>query len=107
LGEDGHTASLFPGSPALQEKMRWFVMAEHRQPPPPLVDRVTATLPLINSARQITFLVSGEKKAERVREVLRVEKNRLLPAQFVQPVTGSVLWMLDKPAALKLPAPKG
>jgi 6-phosphogluconolactonase len=102
LGEDGHTASLFPDSPALHEKERWFVMVEHNQPPAPLKDRVTATLPLINSAHQVTFLVSGEKKAERVRQVLQAEKNRSLPAQLVQPVSGNLLWLLDRPAALKL-----
>jgi 6-phosphogluconolactonase len=103
LGEDGHTASLFPGSPALLEKERWFVMVEHDQPPEPLVDRVTATLPLINASHQVTFLVSGEKKADRVRQALVAEKNRAMPVQLVQPVSGNLLWLLDRPAALKLP----
>lgn len=105
LGEDGHVASLFPGSPALLEKEHWCVMVEHNQPPPPLVRRVTATLPLINTARQVTFLVSGEKKSERVREVIYPETNRSLPAQLVQPGSDRLLWLLDSQAALKLPSP--
>lgn len=105
MGEDGHVASLFPGSPALLEKEHWFIMVEHNQPPPPLVRRVTAALPLINTARQVTFLVSGEKKSERVREVIYPETNRSLPAQLVQPGSDRLLWLLDSQAALKLPSP--
>jgi len=106
LGEDGHMASLFPGSSALLEKEHWFVMVEHNQPPPPLVTRVTATLPLINTARHVTFLVSGWKKSEWVREAIYPESNRSLPAQLVQPGTGRLLWLLDSQAAFRLPSPK-
>lgn len=104
LGEDGHTASLFPGSPALQEKKRWFVMAEHNQPPPPLITRITATLPLINSTEEVAFLVTGQKKSGKVLEVMYPQTNRSLPAQLIQPASGRLLWFLDRGAALKLPS---
>jgi 6-phosphogluconolactonase len=104
LGEDGHTASLFLGSPALQEKKRWFVMVEHNQPPPPLVTRITATLPLINSTEEVAFLVTGQKKSGKILEVMYPQTNRSLPAQLVQPASGRLLWFLDRGAALKLPS---
>ncbi len=104
LGEDGHIASLFPGSPALVEKERWFVSAEHDQPPLPLVTRITATLPLINASQRITFLVTGEKKSDRVLEAIYPQRNRSIPGQLVQPESGRLLWLLDSQAAIKLPA---
>jgi len=105
LGEDGHTASLFPGSPALKEIKRWFVRVEHNQPPPPLVTRITATLPLINSSTEVVFMVTGKKKSGRVREVILPQANHPLPAQLVQPASGRLLWFLDQEAAVKLPSP--
>jgi 6-phosphogluconolactonase len=100
LGEDGHTAALFPGSPAVQERQRWVVAVEHRQPPPPLVDRVTLTLPVINAARQVTFLVSGSDKAQRLEQVFssRESERDMLPAQLVQPMRGNLLWLVDQAA---------
>ena len=70
MGDDGHIASLFPGSPALLERQRWVVATEHSQPPPPLVPRLTLTLPVINAAAAVLVIVTGEKKAERMRQVL-------------------------------------
>lgn len=98
LGEDGHIASLFPGAPELEERQRWVVSVEHRQPPLPLVDRVTLTLPVINAARQVTFLVSGEGKAQRLARVLASpeSENAALPAQLVQPERGNLLWLVDQ-----------
>ncbi len=63
LGEDGHTASLFPGSSALSETKRWVVSVEHTVPPPPLVTRISLTLPVFNAAANLIFLVSGSGKA--------------------------------------------
>ena len=100
LGEDGHTASLFPGSPALSEKKLWVVAVEHDTPPPPLIKRITLTLPVINAARQVIFLVSGVGKAERLKRVLsEPQKPNLLPAQLVKPAQGKLTWMIDREAA--------
>jgi 6-phosphogluconolactonase len=100
LGEDGHTASLFPGSLALRETELWAlaVLAEALQ-----TWRVTLTPPVLNAARQLTFLVSGQSKAERLQEVLEGEpKPEPLPAQLIQPLNGQVTWLVDKDAAAKL-----
>lgn len=103
LGDDGHTASLFPESPTLKESTRWAVAVEHTTPPPPLVPRVTLTLPVINAARQIVFLVSGAGKAARLAEVLQPRPAaQPLPAQLIRPVNGDLLWLVDKPAAALL-----
>src|SRR5258705_2991684 len=67
MGEDGHTASLFPNSAALKEMSRWVVATKNEQSGQ---DRITLTLPALNHARHIMFLVSGKKKAQRLKEVL-------------------------------------
>jgi 6-phosphogluconolactonase len=96
LGPDGHTASLFPRSPALEETERYAVA----NPVEKLAtERLTLTLPVINAAREIVFLVSGEDKAEAVAEVLRGETEpRKYPAKLVKPREDS-LWLLDRAAA--------
>jgi 6-phosphogluconolactonase len=100
LGEDGHIASLFPGTTAVKEHQRWVVAVEHRQPPMPMMDRVTLTLPVINAARQVTFLVSGASKAARLEQVLAPHESdeEPLPAQLVQPEDGNLLWLVDETA---------
>lgn len=103
LGDDGHTASLFPDSPALHERTRWAVAVPHTTPPLPLVPRVTLTLPAINAARQVVFLVSGADKAQRLAEVLRAPTaSPLLPASMIRPDDGELLWLADQPAAALL-----
>lgn len=101
LGDDGHTASLFPGSPALKITDRWVVAVEHNQPPPPLVTRLSLTLPAINAAAQVTFLVSGLAKASRLQEVLKplYAATPPLPAQLIRPVNGRLSWLVDQVAA--------
>jgi 6-phosphogluconolactonase len=100
LGEDGHTASLFPGSPALDETGRWVVPVEHAVPPAPLVTRISLTLPVINSADYVLFLVSGLGKAGILSRVLQnFHRSDLLPAQRVQPDHGRLLWAVDSMAA--------
>jgi 6-phosphogluconolactonase len=94
LGPDGHTASLFPGTAALNEKIR-LVVANW-------VDkfqsyRITLTLPVLNRAACVLFLVSGADKANIVREVLKNE-NANLPSQKVRPADGKLLWLLDRAA---------
>ena len=103
LGEDGHTASLFPGSPGLQEGDRWVIPVEHRSPPAPLVDRVTLTPVLINAAAQVIFLVAGAGKASITARVLSgAYQPELLPAQIIQPTHGRLTWLLDAAAAAGL-----
>ncbi len=96
LGDDGHTASLFPGAPALHEKQRWVTTHQ----PPHLPARITLTLPVLNAARRVHFLVSGENKATALRVAL--EGSGHLPAQLVNPHKGELLWLADSAAAGKL-----
>lgn len=93
LGEDGHTASLFPGTPALEEDemLVTSVYVERLK-----TYRVSMTLPLINNARNILFLVSGKGKANILRDVLA---SGGAPARLVQPVDGTLLWLVDSDAA--------
>jgi 6-phosphogluconolactonase len=95
LGEDGHTASLFPGSPAPEEKEQLVtsVYVERLT-----THRITMTLPLINNARNILFLVSGKGKATILHDVL-TSGGKSLPAQLVKPLNGSLRWLVDRDAA--------
>ncbi len=100
MGPDGHTASIFPGSPEALEAKRWVVATRdvHGN-----ARRLTMTLPLLNAARKVAFLVVGADKAERVQEVLGpVEPKTLLPARLVCPTQGELLWFLDAAAAARL-----
>ena len=96
MGADGHTASLFPGTAALEEKTRWVVENYVAS-----LDswRVTLTLPVLNAARQVTFLVSGAAKAE---TLARVQAGERLPAALVHPSPGRLTWMVDAAAAGQL-----
>ncbi|MBI2358883.1 MAG: 6-phosphogluconolactonase [Deltaproteobacteria bacterium] len=103
LGEDGHTASLFPGSEVLREKRRLvcaaFVKAFKNH-------RLTLTLPVLNNAANIFFLVAGEDKASALRDVLQGKNNpHLLPAQRVKPKKGRLVWFVDEAAASLLANP--
>ena len=99
IGSDGHTASLFPETPALEVTDRWVVAN-----PVPKLDttRITLTVPVINAARSVVFLVAGEDKAEALKEILEGDADpRKYPARLVQP-PGGPDWMLDRAAAKKL-----
>jgi 6-phosphogluconolactonase len=99
LGDDGHTASLFPGAAALNEDRAWVTWSPPGTLPPP-VDRVTLTFPVLNAARQVLFLVAGAKKAVPVRDVVEGRCTReQRPAAGVRPSDGTVTWMLDEAAA--------
>jgi 6-phosphogluconolactonase len=100
LGGDGHTASLFPGSDALDEAERLAVAVEAYYQDRP-AHRVTLTLPSINAARQILFLVTGSAKAQVVQAVLEGPGNRL-PAKRICPTAGRLTWLLDTAAAGQL-----
>lgn len=100
LGDDGHTASIFPSSPALHERTRWVVAVSHETPPLPLVPRVTLTLSVINNAHNIVFLVAGAGKARRLAEILNEPAiSNELPAQAIRPNDGELVWLVDKSAA--------
>jgi len=96
VGADGHTASLFPGSEVLREKQRLAIPVFSSTA---LHWRVTLTLPVLNAAKQVLFLVSGESKAAITREILGKKQHAHYPAGLVQPSHGSITWLLDKDAA--------
>jgi len=101
MGEDGHTASLFPGSEALEETSRWVVATRNVQT---ATDRITLTLPVFNEAKHVMFLVVGKKKAQRLKEALRPKPEAdLLPAQAIKPTNGTLEWLVDADAASLLP----
>lgn len=95
IGQDGHTASLFPGQAALDEREKWVVAVKGGDPD---VHRLTLTFPVLNQARQIVFLASGKEKASILKAVLEDRTTRL-PAQRIQPVSGNLIWLLDEAAA--------
>ncbi len=100
LGDNGHTASLFPGTAALRETDRW-VVAQYVEVL--TTWRVTFTAPLINAARHIAFLVEGAGKAEMLWRVLEGPyQPDVLPAQLIQPATGQLHWLIDAAAAAKV-----
>ena len=100
MGTDGHTASLFPGSPALENNFRIAVA----NPVSSLnATRLTLTVPTINNARNVTFLVSGAEKAETLRQVLEgAPRPDVLPSQLIKPGNGTLLWLVDEAAAGRL-----
>lgn len=104
LGDDGHTASLFPESEALQAQDRWVV--------PNYVShldnwRLTLTRSCINAAYQVVFLVSGRRKADILRQVITEDRSQSdqgsqWPAGLIQPEAGKLVWLVDEPAAAAL-----
>ena len=104
MGPDGHTASLFPGTAALEEQSLWVRPNRVERLG---MSRLTMTLPLLNASAHVIFLVAGADKAETLRKVLEGPPGEL-PAQRIRPVDGSVSWFLDEASARKLsPATKG
>lgn len=102
VGEDGHTASLFPNTSALDEEEKW-VVSHHVQNLPQ--DRVTLTFPVINNASRILVLCTGIKKATVLRDVFWPEAPQSrYPIQRVKPTQGEIIWLLDREAASKLTA---
>jgi 6-phosphogluconolactonase len=100
MGDDGHTASLFPGTAALEERRAWVVANRVEKLG---AWRVTLTAPAVNAARHVLFLVSGKGKAERLREVLQGERDASrLPSQLIRPHDGTLEWFVDRDAAAAL-----
>jgi 6-phosphogluconolactonase len=100
MGDDGHTASLFPGTHALDVRSAWVAANWVEK-----FDayRVTLTAPAINHARHVMFIVTGAGKAERLQEVLHGAPDpHRLPSQLIQPRAGALAWFLDEAAAAKL-----
>jgi 6-phosphogluconolactonase len=102
MGPDGHTASLFPGSAALDEKTKWVTAnwVEKFK-----TDRITFTFPVLNAARVVLLLIAGADKAPMIRQVIG-EARGTYPVERVQPVDGVKVWMLDRAAAAELGSPK-
>jgi 6-phosphogluconolactonase len=100
MGADGHTASLFPGTAAVHEAVRWVVAHRVEE-----LDawRLTLTPVVLNAAANVLFVVSGKGKAERLQEVLEGPyQPDVLPAQIVKPSVGRLVWMVDEAAAAEL-----
>jgi len=100
MGNDGHTASLFPGSEVTASLPVLAVTAQYEDRP---ANRITLTPLVFNAARRILFLVSGESKSETLANVLYGEyKPEKLPAQRIRPTDGELIWMVERAAASKL-----
>lgn len=100
MGEDGHTASLFSGSKALEERGRLVVPVDLEKPK---INRITLTLPVLNNAAQIFFLVTGRSKATILSEILgNGRKKEQYPAGLIRPIQGRLLWLIDQEASGKL-----
>jgi len=100
MGPDGHTASLFPGTTALGEKSRLVVAnwVEKFK-----THRITLTLPVLNQAGVVNFLVSGQDKSKTLKEVLEGdEPAELFPSKLIHPTNGRLIWMVDRAAASAL-----
>jgi 6-phosphogluconolactonase len=105
LGNDGHTASLFPETPALREKEK-LVTANYVEKFKSY--RLTMTLPLLNASLNVLFLVSGEGKAAIIDEIFKNSTRSFqYPAELVQPHVGKLLWLLDRTAAAALQSSAG
>ncbi len=100
MGPDGHTASLFPHTTALKNESD-IVVANYVEKFQTY--RITLTAKAINNARNVTFLVAGEDKAETLKNVLEGERQpELYPSQLIHPTKGTLLWMVDEAAASRL-----
>jgi 6-phosphogluconolactonase len=99
LGEDGHTASLFPGNTHVLNSKNCCEVAFQ-----PLTEqkRITLTLPVLNGASQLVFMVTGQEKAEIVAEIIQIPDKNHLPASLVNPGKGALTWLLDTDAASKM-----
>lgn len=98
MGPDGHTCSLFPGHPLLEENVLKVAPITDSPKPPP--ERITLTYPIINNARNCIFAISGAGKADMIKRILKDKED--LPAGRVKPQSGSLYWIVDEGAATHL-----
>lgn len=109
IGPDGHVASLFPNHPALELKNDWVTYITDSPEPPP--ERITFTLPVINSASSIAIVATGEDRANAVSFSISDYQEGLdakaIPARMVQPIDGKLVWFLDEAAASSLETANG
>ncbi|RCV13888.1 hypothetical protein SEVIR_2G392700v4 [Setaria viridis] len=110
MGSDGHVASLFPNHPALELKDDWVTYITDSPQPPP--ERITFTLPVINSASNIAIVATGDDKVKAVHLAVSdgtegPDAPALLPARMIHPTDGKLVWFLDKAAAASLEANNG
>ncbi len=99
LGEDGHTASIFPGNEALFHTREWSVVTQHPQTGQ---QRISLTGSLINNAAEVVFLVTGASKAPLLAELFLPHRKAAYPADYVQPSNGRCRWFIDPSAASML-----
>jgi 6-phosphogluconolactonase len=105
MGDNGHTASLFPGLSAVHENRRWVVAEDV---PEVGMWRITLTPVVLNLGREVVFLVAGGAKASMLKQVLEGPYDpESRPAQIVRPTPGEVIWLVDAAAAAKLSPPTG
>jgi 6-phosphogluconolactonase len=97
MGPDGHTASLFPSSPILEERLRRAMATPHDD-----VERVTMTLPVLSGAAQVVYLVLGEAKAEAVERAFAGPPDPAVPASLLRSEHGETIVLLDRVAAARL-----
>ena len=103
MGDDGHTLSLFPGSPIIKEHEHWVNSVYNEQQK---MYRVTLMPAIVNKASNVVFMVDGAKKATVLQQVLEGEyQPEKLPSQLIKPLTGKLHWFLDKAAATELHRP--
>lgn len=101
MGDDGHTLSLFPGSRVIEERDAWVVSpyVEDQQ-----MYRITLTAPVVNKSSAVAFMVTGEKKSETLREVMKGQyRPEVYPSQVIKPENGNLHWFVDEKAAALLP----
>lgn len=96
MGEDGHTASLFPGTAALEETSR-IVVANHVEKLQ--TDRITLTFPVLNAAAEVMVVIAGKNKARVIQDIVKSPQESLYPIQRVHPKEGRLLWLVEQEAA--------
>jgi len=93
MGPDGHICSLFPNHQLLNESVKWIASLSDSPKPPP--ERITFTLSVVNAAKQVVFITTGEGKALKVKEAIELEPSKLVPASLVNVKNGELHWFLD------------